>query len=520
MRKRIVAIAGAVLVGVAALTIGAKPTYAPKNTSVPVVTGSTIVGQQLACSQGTWTRNPSGYAYSWENSPDGSTWSVIGGATSTPYTLVGGDETKTVRCRVTASKNQTSGQAVSAPVGPITSGGGGGGDEANIWVDTNGGTCTDGALRAYVDAEACSTLDAANDTCDNGDAVLIKAGSYGAQTMTGSNGRSSICAVDETTGESVSFTGVVQFGTNGGGNTTDHLSLSNMTVGNEVQVWQSGNNIDFLEMSMEGLYIGNGADDVRWVGGENPGCNMSVDAQNCEVTMQGPTNVLIEDVYIHNVNSSDYGASHPDGMHIMGGSAITIRNSKFKDNGVTNIRIQECCGLPAISNVTIENNWFGQSCVALDCVSRNQNAIDLDSCVSVKVRYNSFSDELATGGIQRSGVLFNAGVCTFPAGAEMIGNITMFSGGSCPSWSGSWGYNVWRNQDGFNFSSCQGTDTKVTTDGGYGYVDSANFDFHLSNGSIAEAFGKPTDCETDDIDGEARPQPGATVCDSGSDERE
>jgi hypothetical protein len=396
---------------------------------------------------------------------------------------------------------------------------GDGGATANIWVDANGGTCTDGALRAYVDAEACSSLDAANDTCDNGDTVLVKAGSYTSQSLSGSNSRTSICAVGEATGETVSFT-TIAFGTNGGGITTDHLSLSNMTVNGEVQVWQDGNNIDFLEMSMEGLYIGEAADDVRWVGGENPGCDMSADSQNCEITMQGPTNVLIEDVYVHGVNSSDYGASHPDGMHIMGGSDIVIRRSKFEDNGVTNIRVQECCGLPAIANVTIENNWFGQSCVALDCVSRNQNAIDLDSCVSVKVRYNSFSDELAAGGIQRSGVLFNAGVCTFPAGAEMTGNIGMFSGGSCPSWSGTWGYNVWRNQDGFSYSNCAATDTKVTTDNGYGYVDSANFDFHLTNGSIAEAFGNPSDCETDDIDGEARPQPGATTCDSGSDERD
>jgi hypothetical protein len=41
---------------------------------------------------------------------------------------------------------------------------GDGGATANIWVDSNGGTCVDNAsLTAYVDADACGTLDAAND---------------------------------------------------------------------------------------------------------------------------------------------------------------------------------------------------------------------------------------------------------------------------------------------------------------------------------------------------------------------
>jgi hypothetical protein len=64
---------------------------------------------------------------------------------------------------------------------------------ANLWVDTNGGTCVDNASPVgYTDAQACS-WDAANDTCEGGDTVLVQGGSYGNVTLSGSNGRSSAC---------------------------------------------------------------------------------------------------------------------------------------------------------------------------------------------------------------------------------------------------------------------------------------------------------------------------------------
>jgi hypothetical protein len=174
MRKRVVAYAGAVLVGVAALAIGAKPIYAPKNTVPPAVSGATEVGDQLACTTGSWTRSPSGYVYSWENSPDGSTWSVIGGATSTPYTLVEADETKTVRCRVTATKGNTSGQAVSTAVGPVTS------PSEDFFVATTGSDSNPGTS-----GSPFLTLDKCYDTMSTGEICEVAAGEYAHQAITG-----------------------------------------------------------------------------------------------------------------------------------------------------------------------------------------------------------------------------------------------------------------------------------------------------------------------------------------------
>lgn len=52
---------------------------------------------------------------------------------------------------------------------------------ANLWVDTNGGTCTrHSTATTYVDADACASLDAARDAAQCGDMVEIRAGDYAA----------------------------------------------------------------------------------------------------------------------------------------------------------------------------------------------------------------------------------------------------------------------------------------------------------------------------------------------------
>ncbi len=56
----------------------------------------------------------------------------------------------------------------------------------NVWVDTNGGTCTYSATAvAYNDAAACSSFQTAYAAVDNtGDTICVKSGSYSTQTVT------------------------------------------------------------------------------------------------------------------------------------------------------------------------------------------------------------------------------------------------------------------------------------------------------------------------------------------------
>jgi hypothetical protein len=86
-----------------------------------------------------------------------------------------------------------------AALGTVTSlthassgGSSGGFTTANLWVDTNGGTCTrQSSPGAYNDAQACDTFDEAYDVsraatgASCGDRVLVKAGTYSGQNLSG-----------------------------------------------------------------------------------------------------------------------------------------------------------------------------------------------------------------------------------------------------------------------------------------------------------------------------------------------
>src|SRR5438094_5182516 len=105
---------------------------APVNTGLPVVSGSAVQGQTLSASTGTWSNNPTGYAYQWRDC-DGSGGSCVdvAGATSSSYVLVASDVNSTVRVAVTASNAGGSNTASSAqtavvqagaPAGPVNTG--------------------------------------------------------------------------------------------------------------------------------------------------------------------------------------------------------------------------------------------------------------------------------------------------------------------------------------------------------------------------------------------------------------
>ncbi len=90
----------------------------PANTVLPQITGTPEVGNVLNCSQGTWTNNPTSFAYKWNR--DGT---AITSATSSSYTVVTVDSGHELTCTVTASNAAGSASATSAPVtvtGPTT----------------------------------------------------------------------------------------------------------------------------------------------------------------------------------------------------------------------------------------------------------------------------------------------------------------------------------------------------------------------------------------------------------------
>jgi hypothetical protein len=90
-------------------------TASPVNTVAPAVTGTTIVGETLSCTEGTWTGTaPITYTYQWKR---GST--SISGATSATYVLVQADAGENITCDVTATNSVGTATQASNTVGPI-----------------------------------------------------------------------------------------------------------------------------------------------------------------------------------------------------------------------------------------------------------------------------------------------------------------------------------------------------------------------------------------------------------------
>lgn len=82
---------------------------APVNRALPVASGTPEVGQALACSSGSWTRNPAP-TFSFEWLSDGS---PIGGASANTYTVQSSDRGRALSCRVTATNTAGSVSALS-----------------------------------------------------------------------------------------------------------------------------------------------------------------------------------------------------------------------------------------------------------------------------------------------------------------------------------------------------------------------------------------------------------------------
>jgi hypothetical protein len=87
------------------------PPAAPVNTVAPALSGDFFVGQTLTCSTGTWTNSPISYTYQWRNAGVD-----IGGATSSTYVLVAGDDGDSITCNVTATNGSGSASQISNAV--------------------------------------------------------------------------------------------------------------------------------------------------------------------------------------------------------------------------------------------------------------------------------------------------------------------------------------------------------------------------------------------------------------------
>jgi len=104
--------------------IGARAA-APRNTSIPTISGTLREGETLTANPGAWTgTSPISFAYQWQRcDANGGNCSNIAGATNRSYTVAAADVNRSVRVVVRATNSAGNRSATSAPTGVAQPGG-------------------------------------------------------------------------------------------------------------------------------------------------------------------------------------------------------------------------------------------------------------------------------------------------------------------------------------------------------------------------------------------------------------
>jgi hypothetical protein len=398
--------------------------------------------------------------------------------------------------------------------------------DANLWVDTDGGTCTrQSPAGAYVDAQACGTFDAAYDAASGGDTVRVKAGTYASQTITGSKASTVVFRPAES--ESVTVNGL----TVGDHTVTSARSVFNLEVRDmTIPSWLTEWNVDSFtarDLDIGHFYIagsknisilggdigpefGNGADtDLSFV--TYGRCENLGDCTGSVNQVKVPEDIYMEEMYVH-----DYKRGHEDDhmecFFIQGVDGLTIRNSRFVRCDIYDVFFTsgDAAGQPDQAiDVLIENNFFDRGTVDGLYQCCTQASVFFHDAITtqtnITIRYNSAKQG------------FSAPSGPTKTNFVVKGNLSAWAG--CDS-GVTYSYNVW-GHDGAG-AACSGTDDVVLGDS-FGYdqlqfadPDGSAVDLHLSGSAFeADGHGDPSSKPADDIDGDSR----ASTPDAGADER-
>ena len=159
----------------------------PQNTVAPVASGSAVTGNQLSCTQGTWTGDTSsGFTYRWKDDNGN-----IASATSSTYTIGSGEVGLNVYCAVTATGTGGSTTATSNTLGPVVASPGP--TTGNVWISASGNdtTCKRSSTQvSYTTAlnasptNVCTTLTKAYQVANLGDQVLVEGAPFTVTSQT------------------------------------------------------------------------------------------------------------------------------------------------------------------------------------------------------------------------------------------------------------------------------------------------------------------------------------------------
>lgn len=325
---------------------------------------------------------------------------------------------------------------------------------ANVWVDTNGGSCTrQTSAAAYVDAAACGSLQAAQAAASGGDKVIVKCGTYGGQTLSSSGKGSVVDYYAETYVQAVSAVDVMS--------ATSCVKVDSLSISiDKVHVHgiqasaqgfvNGGQDIDTLTtLSVSGLLTDVVVDGwrghaVRETGQGITFSHMEIgNANYCSSTVQerdamqesapvvapadndSITDSVLHDWYDGSVSpdgacGQGSPGGHDDCIQSNGGNNQTIaRNLFYKCGSSSVLQWGEFSG-GLMGTITVENNYFGSKPTEFNILSMGQG-----HCAGLVIRNNVFED----------GAFDNDGGC-IGGSPTQSNNVMLAPVGSCSSGSG------------------------------------------------------------------------------------
>lgn len=390
----------------------------------------------------------------------------------------------------------------------------GNGSNANLWVDTNGGTCTRQATAGqYVDAAACGSFSAAASAASAGDTIRVKAGTYAAQSVTKTG----------LTRDS-NFDNNIQFIADGGAGSVTVASLS---VGSSSQntygavsfdgfhstggpAIQWAKDVRFANMEANDMTYVSNSQDIKFQSYKvqpngwptvssaafNNGWGFGI-AQQTSGAAATPANITWDGVIVRGVRAT-FAADHPDGVFMFRGggvststqwTGIVVRNSLFYNNECINWRYNDAN--PAA--VTFENNFFDSSVSGISGCGYYS--------ISVASSTGTYRNNTVRGGIQ-----VREGDCPANCGATRVWRSNILLGGwsnsGCSDLSGdTWNKNM---LDGSN--RCSSNDTNTTT-GALAFVGGSTYPnaMFIGASSVAKDAGDAGSYPATDYLGTTRP---------------
>lgn len=431
----------------------------------------------------------------------------------------------------------------------IGSGGGSSGGPllSNLFVDSNGGSCTRSSTRiAWSDSTACSAFDVACRAASAGDLIGVEpSGSYAGQTLDATSFRSHGCSsgtlANPITFENDYGTVTIASFTAGDANSgsAGESGASNFIIRNVEGNWEGGTTFDLgrvgIDNSQNVTLLGVNAKNGLFSGGSNNAVNYS-NLRNCTADASNPacnwkvqrfdpngngtgqaSNITFDHDYFHSAFTVDASLYHSECLVIFsGGSAntdnIVISNNKFEECSVFDVFYQ---GTRA-TNTKIENNWFARPLAgnypSVSATRSQALAFSSDTATwdNALIRNNSFAN--GAGGSWNDNGNTNA-----YTNFRVTGNI--FGDNYCGSNSINFSYNV------FPSSTCSGTGNVNRGGAAPNYVTDSNdssFNLRLTGSNsfadnLVPCGTAPGGCPASDIFGTSRPQ--NTNADSGSYER-